>query len=367
MNSAMIAVAGAGKTEWITSSALREKNPSRTLVLTFTTTNQHEDALRMVMKSHPGENIPKVVGWRAFVMNEIVKPYLPKRYPAVHMSGLSLKDPNSFQYLSGQSRHFTSSGKAYPSLLGKLAYDVNKDSNGRAIKRIENLYDTIYIDEGQDLRGNDLCVLEELLKSSIDVHIVLDPRQSTLSTAPRDRKYVKDYSSASIIELYRKWHKQGLIDLDYLSETKRFTDQIARFSDCVFDLGLNPTISNVPIRGRHDGVFLIEKSRVKEYSESYQATALAVQKSQDIDAYESVNFGLSKGMTRDDIVILATGPIEKFLETGTRLPPKSACGFYVAITRAKYSVAIAVTNPKITLNSMRLNSIWDNIRLEALT
>ncbi|MDO4405525.1 MAG: hypothetical protein Q4C09_10870, partial [Atopobiaceae bacterium] len=310
------------------------------------------------------------LGWRAFLMNEIIKPYLPMLYPNVTLNGLAPTDPVSFMYLKGQRRHFTSDGRAYPSLLGKLALDVINASRNRAIKRIESLYDAIYIDEGQDLRGNDLCVLEKLLRSSITIHIVLDPRQSTLSTAQRDDKYRKKYPNAMVINLYRFWESKGLLSIDYLYETWRFTPRLALFSDLIFEpeLNLGRTVSNVMLRGRHDGIYLIPKEELREYSIEHMATALTIRESEKLVAYESINIGLSKGMSRDDIVICATKPIEDLLIRGKRLSPSSACSLYVAVTRARYSVALAVTNPEAIAKAMRAShSIWKDVHVKLLT
>lgn len=366
-STALIAVAGSGKTEWLARAALQEPNPARVAILTYTTTNQHEDALRLAMRAQSTTGIPTVCGWRSFVLNEIVKPYLPTLFPDVELKGLAFDDPPSFQYLSGTRRHFTQDGRAYPSLLGKLAFDIIKASKGRAIQRIECLYDSIYIDESQDLRGNDLNVLLELLKSSIDVHIVLDPRQSTLSTAPKDAMYKKHYSFAAVANLFKDWESKKLLTITYLNETKRFTEMIAQFSDLILEdsFGFSATISNVPERGFHDGIFLVDQKKLKDYSFAYRATALAVQESQKINAYESVNFGKSKGITRDDVVIKATKPIEDLLIRGKRLSPGSACGFYVAVTRARYSVALAVNNPEKTMEAMTAhNSIWKGVNVQ---
>lgn len=363
MNRAIIAVAGAGKTNWLADMVLKEPTPARTIVLTYTTTNQTEDALRIASKAEGSAALPKVMGWRSFLLNEIVRPYLPTLYPDVVFNGLAVEDPQSFMYRKGIDRYFTSDGRAYPSLLGKLSLDIIKASKYRAIERIEHLYDAFFIDEGQDLRGNDLGVLEEFLKSSITISIVLDPRQSITSTAQRDTAH-KKYADAAIINLYRNWESRKLLTIQNLSETHRFTSELAHFSDLIFEpnLGFESTFSNVPPRGQHDGVFLISKQAITDYSFTHRATVLAVMKSDEIEAYESINIGLSKGMTRDDVVIMATRNIEDFLLRGKYLPPSSACRFYVAVTRAKYSVAIAVEDPEKTAAAMQSpDSLWKDV------
>lgn len=364
MNSAIVAVAGSGKTERLACAVAKEPHPDRTAVLTFTETNQEEDARRIVQKVDPGSPPARVTGWRAFLLNEIVLPYLPTLYPGIQFNGLASKDPPSFQYLSGPSKYLSRDGRAYPSFLGKLAFEVIKSSRGAAVKRLEDLYDAIYIDEGQDLRGNDLCVLEELLKSRIRISIVLDPRQSTLSTAPRDPKHATKYPFAEVINLYRIWERRGLLEISTENETHRCAPQVALLSDLIFEdsLGLGTTTSNVSPRGNHDGVFVVDKKRLRDYAQEHRALVLAMSESGRFGVREAMNFGKAKGLSRDDVIIFASNPIERLLKNEVRLPPKSACGFYVAVTRARFSVAIAVTNPEKTLEAMnRPGSIWHQL------
>ena len=105
-NTAIVAVAGAGKTEWLTDAILAEPNVERALVLTYTTANQLEDALRIASKASRTSKLPQVIGWCSFLMNEIVKPYLPMLYPGVDFKGLAPSDRESYQYLYGERKHF---------------------------------------------------------------------------------------------------------------------------------------------------------------------------------------------------------------------------------------------------------------------
>ena len=361
-NSAVIAVAGAGKTTMLAQSVASESDLGRTLVLTYTTTNQLEDSARIA--SCTRDFVPKVMGWFTFLLNEIVRPYLPLLYPEIKLSGLAFKEPQSFKYLSGSRRYFSKEGKAYPSFLGKLSTDLIAKSKGRAIGRLEDLYDSIYIDEAQDLRGNDLVVLEHLFQSKMRVSVVLDPRQSTIATTNADQKYKKRYSYYRIIELYKSWEAKGMFAIEYMVQTHRSIASIARFSDVIVGPreGFLVTESKVSERGEHDGIFLIDKESIPDYSRAYHATLLAYRNSSQYDAIEAINFKLSKGMTRDDAIVVATGPIEDFLIKDKLLSEESACAFYVAVTRARYSVAIAGTNPFKVLEAVtRPDSIWRDI------
>lgn len=369
MNDAIVAVAGWGKTEELANAVAREPNPERILVLTYTETNQREDALRIFQKARGVKRHASVIGWKAFQLHDIVRPYLPLLYPDIQLRGLANRDVDLKRYPKGSARYLTREGDVYPSLLGKLALDVIDSSDGAVIRRLECLYDSIYIDEAQDLRGNDLCVLEKLLKSHINVHVFLDPRQSTLSTAEKDTKYKKNYSNAAVIKLYREWERKNLLRIRYENVTRRSIAPIAALSDIIIgnELEFEPTISTVEPRGQHDGIYIIGKADLNRYVSEYEATLLALQKSEKYGVSDSMNFRKSKGMTRDDVVIVTTGPIERFLIAGTALKPISACNFYVAVTRARYSVALAVENPERVFRSIsNNNSMWSGISVKKL-
>ncbi|MBA1834330.1 hypothetical protein HMC16_01065 [Corynebacterium sp. zg-915] len=49
------------------------------------------------------------------------------------------------------------------------------------------------------------------------------------------------------------------------------------------------------------------------------------------------------------MIILATGAIQDFCLKGKELKDKSACAFYVAVTRAQYSVAIVINQSQKNL------------------
>ncbi|WP_338887385.1 hypothetical protein [Rhodococcus sovatensis] len=50
-------------------------------------------------------------------------------------------------------------------------------------------------------------------------------------------------------------------------------------------------------------------------------------------------------MTHERVLIFPTGPIKAFLTKGTLLTPKSACGLYVGVTRAVFSVTFVTDKP----------------------
>jgi DNA helicase-2/ATP-dependent DNA helicase PcrA len=64
-----------------------------------------------------------------------------------------------------------------------------------------------------------------------------------------------------------------------------------------------------------------------------------------IDFGTPINFGAAKGMTFDRVLIFPHGPLKKFLSTGDIGDvQKSIAKTYVAVTRARKSVAFVVKN-----------------------
>lgn len=245
MNKVLVAVAGAGKTHRIASEIAESGCRDRILVLTYTIRNQVEDASRIASTGGDSTKQPHIMGWMAFLLNEIIRPYLPLKYPAIELRRLGI-DPSTFQYLKGSNRYFNKDGDAYPGTLAKLAVDVVKASKNAPIKRLELLYDAIYIDEAQDLRGNDLEIIASLFKSNIVTTVVLDPRQSVLATTKHDAKN-KPYRGVKVLGFYRKMEEANLCVVEELNETHRFVPEIAAFSDFVIsDHGsFSKTISHV--------------------------------------------------------------------------------------------------------------------------
>ena len=96
----------------------------------------------------------------------------------------------------------------------------------------------------------------------------------------------------------------------------------------------------------HDGVFLIRHEHLDEYIAQFCPQCLRYSansgKAFDLDY---LNFGLAKGMAYERVLIVPTDGIRQFIQSGKHLKPKPAASFYVAVTRAAQSVAIAIQEP----------------------
>jgi hypothetical protein len=88
----------------------------------------------------------------------------------------------------------------------------------------------------------------------------------------------------------------------------------------------------------HEGIFLIKKEDIKEYCDKYSPTVLKFRNA----IYPEWNYGKSKGLTFDRVLIYPTVKIREYLQKCNISKIKSVkAKFYVALTRARYSVGIA--------------------------
>lgn len=248
---------------------------------------------------------------------------------------------------SGKSRFLDSNGAAYACELGRLAHELVADSKGALLRRLECIYDEILIDEVQDLSSHDWDIFDVLLRSSIEVRMVGDIRQSVLATNPRSQKNAK-YSYASAISWFRERQTEGLLEIKDSVVTWRCHPDIAAFSDTIFDPSWKfpATQSKNEAVTDHDGVYLVASKNVNEYVDLYQPQCLrhSVTSGKNFDLV-FLNFKVSKGMTYERVLIVPTAPIAKFIASGAYLGAIPASSFYVAVTRAKQSVAIVLDDP----------------------
>lgn len=351
MNRLTLAVAGSRKTQSIVDACAQGAPEKRRLVVTFTQTGQAELERRLQTECAPG-SVPEVMGWFAFLLRHCVRPYLPLLFQNQQLRGLNFDGkPVGGRYATGVARYFDAGGGAYRLHLSKLAFEVLKMSRGAAMDRISHIYDEIYIDEVQDLTGCDLHILERLLQAeSMDLHMVGDVRQSVFDTNPQDPN-LKKYRGVAMLDWFELYEEKGLLDVSHNVETWRSNQAIADFSDQLFpaEFTFASTISRQVTATGHDGMFAITAADVPSYVDQFQAQPLRESKTTARTSdLPFRNFGKVKGLTFDRVVIYPTAPIAKYLTDGTELKPKTACGLYVAVTRAKYSVAFVLPESKTT-------------------
>jgi DNA helicase-2/ATP-dependent DNA helicase PcrA len=90
----------------------------------------------------------------------------------------------------------------------------------------------------------------------------------------------------------------------------------------------------------HAGVFLVAENMVEEYVEHLHPQVLRYNKLAKSYGCDALNFGIAKGLQFARVLIVPTGPIKKYLETGDLIHlSTSKDKVHVAVTRARHSVA----------------------------
>ena len=113
--------------------------------------------------------------------------------------------------------------------VSKFACQVIKKTDGKPIRRLEDIFKHVYIDEVQDLAGWDPDLIETLMKSRIGVTLVGDHRQATYSTNSANKN--KQYSGAKIIAKFEEWKRAKLCKLEYENISHRCVQPIFDFAD----------------------------------------------------------------------------------------------------------------------------------------
>lgn len=345
MNTLTLAVAGGSKTQGIVDACLEAQAGHRALVVTYTTANQDSVTARLAPR-RPCAALVEVRGWFSFLLSHWIRPYLPRLFPGRIVRGMQFEGDGG-RYATGAKRHLTEDDLAYRWHLASLAIKVNDASGGAVLDRLGRIYDRIWIDEVQDLNGHDLVVLERLMEAGIDVKMVGDIRQAILQTNIREQKY-KQYKGAAIKDWFDLQVKAKRLTIEHRTTTWRCNQTIATLADSIFgaDWGFEPTISANKDLSGHDGLFALAPDHAAAYVEAYDPLCLR-RSASSARALELpfVNIGVAKGLEREHVLIAPTAAMRDFFQHRVPPEPAAACSLYVAVTRARSSVAVVTENP----------------------
>ena len=261
--------------------------------------------------------------------------------------------------------YFNKDMRLYTDKLARFVFRANKKSFGNVIDRISRIYPTIFIDEVQDLAGYDLEILKLLYHSSSTVYCVGDPRQVTYYTH-WERKN-EAYRNGRIKEYVEKeCYKRDKIQIDdeTLCMSHRNNQQICDFSSKLYPSCPKVNSCNCSachnVSVEHQGIYIVKKSDLERYLAKYNPVQLRYSISTKTSTlYRSQNFGQSKGKTYDRVIIYPTNKIMQWLkDNSVCLPEETRSKLYVAITRARYSVAFLI--PDEECDEVSKLEIWND-------
>lgn len=356
-----IACAGAGKTTRIVkeSIALTEAG-IKVLIITYTRSNQNELLEKFEELGGRHKALFVVKGWYSFILEDVVRPYqqciFPKRIDGIYLNSSNphmREGRNIFgrgEKVNGKynpKHYLTSKNQAHTEFIAKLACRIIKTSKVDISERIGAIYGRIYLDEIQDFAGWDFDLIKLLTKSKeLEIHAVGDFRQTIYHTSSKPKK------PTSSAEKRTEYIKMGF-KIEEMSNCWRSVASVCAFADTVHaDEGYTATISKVDTteNATHTGIHYVATQDIEQYIKQYNPLILrhSANSGKELDKYENLmTFGESKGKTTEHVLIHPTDPFVKFLKGhakpfGGSATATSQNKLYVAITRARYSVAFIV-------------------------
>lgn len=340
-----IEAAGAGKTYSLCESALKvtEKETKIKRVLILSYTNRGIDAIKTeIKKQNMGvlSNKIDVMSWYTFLLGELIKPYQSFLFDINEIKSLDFSEMYgkiNYGKRGTKGRYINSHGDIRSNFASELIVYLDSISNSRVINRLQEIYSHIFIDEVQDMAGYDLNIIEILMKSDISVTCVGDNKQATFKTNNSIKN--KKMTGTNIWMFFEKMVSEGIAEIKKNLVSRRFNGKICSFANEVYSNENNMSTSMLDVT-EHDGVILIAKDDLSEYYNYFLPTVLRYDKKTDTGIYLSYNFGECKGMTFERVIIFPNGSFKDFILKGKVL--KSPQKYYVAATRAKYSIAFVL-------------------------
>lgn len=367
-NELWLAGAGSGKTHKIITDAIEViKGGGRVLVVTYTMNNQAELRARFVELYGTCSEYFVVKGLFSFYLEDMVRPYQSEVFPD-RITTISFTEnnphliPGTTIYIKGRAEksvggainplHYLTpcKTKAYSGLLAKLATLISKRSKGAPAKRLNEIYQRVFFDEVQDLVGWDYDVLESINKVMINsICCVGDFRQTIYTTtfghkAPQTPQQKIDYFVDKM-----KFKKNSM------PRNRRCIQEICDLSDKIHAELYDKTISGVekiPEEiAHHCGAFIVKQSQVTDYLATFQPQVLRWSSTTGSRYLPSnlicYTFGSCKGLGFDRVLVILSDKHLKFIGGDAKVFEKdktdeSRNKLYVAITRARYSLAFLV-------------------------
>lgn len=351
-NKLIIAAAGSGKTTHLidqADQALKDASTTKILITTFTQDNESEIRRKIIEKYRCMPSKLVVQTWFSFLLKHGVKPFqgVFADLSEEKIKGLLLVNGQSAGFVrrdNYRKYYFTDDLKIYSDKLSEFVCCCNKKTKGAVLDRISRIYSHIFIDEVQDLAGWDFELIELFSKINSTVLLVGDPRQKTYTTHNTQKNKKKKNGkmvNLSIDDFIKNKCANYDIDQNSLTINYRCNQEICDLANQLFP-EQPQTQSGNQIETEHRGVFFVKSEHISRYLQEFNAVQLRYSSNTSIDqSYEVKNFGESKGLSFDRVLIYPTEDFMSWIKNSQHgLASMSRSKFYVAITRARHSVGI---------------------------
>lgn len=357
-----LSFAGSGKTSSIVESIANGTNDNSACV-TYTIRNQRELSSRLGRAVIGRSPRYVVFGWFPFIVHQLIAPYLPlvnHLYSFNEMRSLNYdaqwrdvgkqkKDTKDY-YLDPDSR-------LYAFRASDLAIYLDDLSGGAVIDRITQIFDSFYFDEFQDFSGYDLDILGRLIARANQVHLFGDHRQSTYSTHREIKN--KKFNQTGILSWAEQLSKHPTVTLTQNQKSFRCNQAICDLAHSISPANTPSPVSLQPMARRdHTGIFGVLEDDLDTYTQKYNPVVLRWNSKSRPELPSAFNFGESKGSTFDDVLIIPTKDIAQKCRTETweSLTPTTQAKLYVAVTRARHSVAFLIPSAR----DFKIGRVWSS-------
>lgn len=366
-NKFIIAGAGTGKTSYLVKHA--QSVSGSVLITTYTREGAKEIERKFIrLLGYVPSNII-IKTWFTFLLEDGIKPFQGHAHECLRNRELQgIHFANSIKDLPREEDDFesfymNSKNEIYSNRIAKLFILCNQNSNGMVLTRLSRIFSAILIDEIQDLTGYDLDIIKFLGQSTVPVVIVGDPRQCTYSTH-YDPIHNKKYKNGQI-RAYLNECCSGLFieDTQTCGYSHRNNQMICNFSYLLYkDFPKTNKCPCCPNVNKHSGLFLVATEKDSSYIRTINPVVLKWSgANQNLCEY---NMGASKGRTFNHVLVYLTNPMKKWmLNHEEPLAPGARAKLYVAITRARYSVAFVMEQKDIDHYNGNDLIIWNDDNL----
>ncbi|MCB9211287.1 MAG: AAA family ATPase [Ignavibacteriales bacterium] len=325
--SIVFAVAGSGKTFLIVDQLDESK---RSVVITYTNNNFSNLQNKIIKKFGYFPTNIKLYTFFTFVHSFCYKPYLLLES---NTKGISFK-PNPNKYSVGTSRYINKSGKLYFNRITKFL-ELN-NLYGVINSRIEKYFDNLFIDEIQDLAGNDFNFLKCISKANLNILFVGDFYQHTFDTS-RDGN-VNSRLHENYADYQNQFKRMNFnVDLNSLKKSYRCTNSVCNFvtNNLGIEIESHKTADSKVI-------IIVKEEDAKEVFYSNEIVKMFYQQHYAYNC-QSVNWGDSKGIDHyNDVCVILNKKSENKFNAGklNELSQMVKNKLYVACTRARENLYV---------------------------
>lgn len=316
------AVAGSGKTQYLIE--MLDKDIS-TVIIAYTINNQNDLRKRIIDKFNG--KIPSnihIFGFWQFVYYFCLAPFL-----GVKPMGISFDNPGFYN-----RNPQTKDGRFYSNKISKTL--VENPTLYPYKERIDKYFSRVFIDEVQDLGGDDIDWLLSLIECRADVLAVGDYYQGTFQTSQRGNKNKK---AKQDFQLYKNKFEHEGFEFDTTTLNKSYRCSIGTCNFIKDNLGIEmyPATEDSLVAAPR---LINDEIEIGKIWHDNSITKLFYQERTKYSCEKSFNWGEAKGLTYSDICVILPESVLKLYNSRNlnELAPKTKSGFYVACTRASKNI-----------------------------